>query len=434
MNLRPYQLELVDRVREQYRDACSVLMQLGTGGGKTTTAAALIQLSVAKGRRVIFAAHLDALIDDTSDRLTSAGIPHGIVQADRPTNATAPVQVCSLATLHRRGERPAADLLILDECHRAAAPSVRGVLEAYPKARLLGLTATPERGDGAPLGDVFERLVCGPSVRELTAAGHLVPAVVLSPPAPTEGALALDPVEAYERHAPGSRALVFCTTVAEAEDVASRMPVPTQTVLGETPREIRRAVRERVTSGELRVLVGCSAFLEGFDLPAIETVILARALGTCSSFLQAVGRGLRPSPETDKRRCLVLDLTGAAILHGLPADDRVWSLESAPRRTAEALAPLARCLKCFAVFHAAKACPRCGVPTKGARLPRRATRIERAELSRLDTRPQHERDEAAVRAIARRLHASGRFPAHRVDAIARGIFERGKRRKAERAA
>ncbi len=435
VRLRPYQFELVDRVREAYREARSVLMQLGTGGGKTTTAAALIERAVAKGRRVIFAAHLDTLISDTSDRLTVAGIAHGIVQADRPTNADAPVQVCSLATLHRRGERPVADLLILDECHRAAAPSVRSVLEAYPKARLLGLTATPERGDGAPLGDVFERLVSGPSVRELTAAGHLVPAVVLSPPAPTEGALAMDPVEAYERHAPSSRALVFCTTVAEAEDVARRMPVPTQTVLGETPREIRRTVRERVTAGELRVLVGCSAFLEGFDLPAIETVILARALGTCSSYLQAVGRGLRPSLETGKRACLVLDLVGTAILHGLPGDERVWSLDAPPRRTATGLAALARCRGCFAVFHAGPAqCPRCGESMQGSRLPRRATRIERAELSRLDTRPQHERDEAAVRAIARRLHASGRFPAHRVEAIARGIFERGKRRKGGQAA
>ncbi len=430
MTLRPYQRELVERVRAEYRSgARSVLLQLGTGGGKTHTAADLIARSVAKGRRVVFLAHLDALLDDTSERLTAAGIAHGVVQADRPTDPGAPVQVCSLATLARRGDAPAADLAILDEAHRAAAPSVRAVLEAYPRARLLGRSATPERGDGQPLGDVFERLVCGPTVRELTVAGHLVPAVVLSPPVPGEGALALDPVEAYQRHAPGSRALVFCTTVEQAQDVAARMPVPTQTVLGDTPREIRRAVRERVTSGELRVLVGCSAFLEGFDLPAIETVILARALGTASSYLQAVGRGLRASPSTGKRACTVLDLTGTAIVHGLPDDERVWTLDGPPRRTTAALAPLARCAACLAVFHAGPACcPRCGASTRRAALPRRATRIERQELSRLDERPQHERDGAAVRAIARRLHASGRFPAHRVETIARGIFARAHKR------
>ena len=172
MILRPDQRELVERVRAEYRSgARSVLMQGATGFGKTTTAADIIARAVARGRRVVFAAHLDALIDDTGDRLTRAGIEHGIIQADRPTNPTAPVQVCSLATLHRRCESPPADLVIVDECHRSMASSVRTVLESYPLARLLGLTATPERGDGAPLGDVFERLVCGPSVAELTTRG-----------------------------------------------------------------------------------------------------------------------------------------------------------------------------------------------------------------------------------------------------------------------
>jgi DNA repair protein RadD len=161
-------------------------------------------------RRVVFAAHLDALIDDTSDRLGAAGIAHGIVQSDRPANPTAPVQVASLETLHRRGERPRADLLIVDEAHRAGAASVRGVLEGYPQARLLGLTATPERGDGQPMGDVFERLVCASSVAALTAQGHLVPAIVFSPPATTEGALVMDPVDALVTHAPGEPAMVFC--------------------------------------------------------------------------------------------------------------------------------------------------------------------------------------------------------------------------------
>ncbi len=440
MQLRPYQRALVDQVREEYRaGARSVVMQLATGGGKTATAAELIALSVAKGRRVVFAAHLDALLEDTSERLAGAGIAHGIVQADRPTNATAPVQVCSLATLHRRGEAPPADLLILDECRRAAASGVRGVLERYPLAHLLGLDATPERGDGQPLGDVFERMVCGPSLAELTAAGYLVPAVVLSPPAPTEGALAMDPVEAYEQHAAGSRALIFCTTVAEAVDVARRLPVPSQTVLGETARDIRLTVRDRVTLGELRVLVGCSAFLEGFDLPAIETVILARAFGTCSSFLQGVGRGLRPWPATGKRECLVLDLTGAAVMHGLPADDRVWSLEGAAvQRTGEGLAPLARCSKCYAVYHAGPAsCPRCGAAARGTRLPRRATRIERQTLERLDTRPPWERDEMAVRAIAKRLPHVDRRTGRRLSdkeiaARARFAFKKAHGRSPER--
>lgn len=99
-NLRTYQLDLVERVRSEYRAGTrAVVMQLGTGGGKTHTASHLIASAVERGRRVVFAAHLDALIDDTSERLDAAGIAHGIVQGGRPTNAGAAVQVASLATL-----------------------------------------------------------------------------------------------------------------------------------------------------------------------------------------------------------------------------------------------------------------------------------------------------------------------------------------------
>ena len=190
---------------------------------------------------------------------------------------------------------------------------------------------------------------------------------------------------------------------------------------------IRRAVRERVTSGELRVLVGCSAFLEGFDLPAIETVILARALGTCSAYLQGVGRGLRPSLETGKDACTVIDLTGAAVVHGLPADERTWSLTGAAvQRSGDALVALARCASCFAVFHAGPAsCPRCGASTRGATVKRRATRIERQELARLDTRPAWVRDEMALRAIVSRMprfdRRTGR-PLSEAEVAVRAVF------------
>jgi superfamily II DNA or RNA helicase len=433
VNLRPYQLQLVDRVRAEYRvGARSVLMQLGTGGGKTHTAATLIALSVAKGRRVIFAAHLDALIDDTSERLTAAGIEHGVVQADRPTRPDAPVQVCSLATLHHRGSRPPAELVIVDECHRAAAPSVRGVLEAYPKARLLGLTATPERGDGQPLGDTFERLVCGPSVAELTAQGHLVSTVVLSPQATVEGALAQDPVDALEAHAHGQPAMVFCRDAEHARDVAARLAARALLILGDTPREQRRRARERLASSEPLVLVGCGVFVEGWDSPEVSAVVLARTFGVCGPYLQACGRALRPAPG--KSHATIIDLVGGAIVHGFPADDRVWSLDGPVRRSAAGLVPLSRCKACLAIFHAGPAtCPRCGASTRGACLPRRATRIERAELARLDTRLQVERDTMALRGIERRLLSSGRFPAWRVPAIARSIFARNKRRGSEAA-
>ena len=219
ISLRPYQHDLVNDVATAFKGgARAVVMQLGTGGGKTATAAALLSRAVAKGRRAIFLAHLDSLLEDTAERLSAAGLRAGFVQAGRPVDPEAPIQVCSMATLHVRGVRPPADLLIVDECHRAMGASIRGILDAYPNAWLLGLSAVPQRGDAKPLGDVFDVLVSGPSNRWLTDHGYLVPCDVLAPAEFSEKALVDSPVAAYAKHAPGSRAIVFAANVAKGSN------------------------------------------------------------------------------------------------------------------------------------------------------------------------------------------------------------------------
>ena len=414
IELRPYQRDLVDRAEAAFAEGARSAILLGpTGSGKTTIASEPICRAAARGRRVLFLAHRDTLLEDTHDRLERAGVWSSILQAGRPAQPLAPVQVASLQTLHARGERPPADLVIVDEAHRALARSVRAVLDAYPSVPLIGLTATPERADGQPMGDVFERLIVGPSVAWLTEQGFLVPCDVIAPGTPLDGALAMDPVAAWFEYARSSRSIVFARSVHHAEDIAARFNaagVPAECITGETTRAVRKGLRERLTGGFSRVLVSVAVFLEGFDAPSIETVILARPFGPCSSFLQAIGRGLRPSPETGKTRCLVLDLTGAVHIHGLPDDERRWSLEGeAVRRTGEALQPIRRCRECGALFRPAAHCPRCNAESRTAMvLPRVLTRAERLEL--VSALPKTERDRrylAKLEWVARtRMHLS----------------------------
>lgn len=400
--LRPYQARLVEEASDIIAAGTrSLVMQLPTGGGKTATASEILRRSVALGHRALFCAHLDALIEDTHERLIACGIHAGYIQAGRPSDPLARVQVCSIQTLHRRGERPPADLIIVDECHRAVAVTVRGVLDAYPHAVILGLTATPQRGDGKALGDVFERLVSGPTMRELTAEGHLVPCDVVAPPDVAEKGLVTDPVDAYQKWTPGSRCMVFCSTVEHARLVTERFRargVTAEMVVGETSREVRRSVRARMTSGELRAIVGVGVFLEGFDLPAVETIILARGFTVCGAFLQAIGRGLRPSPATGKTRCVVLDLRGAVNLHGLPDEDRRWSLEGKAVVRTEAIVALRRCAACLAIFRPTKACPRCGVVAVAAtKVPRNLNRAEK--LQKLEGLTQEQKDARVLRQL-----------------------------------
>ena len=438
LTLHPFQANLVARLRREFvGGARRVVLQLGTGGGKTATASDILRVAVERGRRAVFLAHLDTLVEDTHTRLSRAGIVAGFVQAGRPTSSLAPVQVCSLATLHSRGELPPADLVILDECHRAMAATVRPILEAYPAARILGLTATPQRGDGQPLGDVFERMVCGPSNRWLTANGYLVPCDVLAPGAYVEGGLSADPIDAYRAYTPGRRALVFATNLEHAEDLARRFAaagIASATLTGETPRAERQELRARLEAGELRVLVGVGVFIEGWDAPSVEAVILARAFTVTGSYLQAIGRGLRTSPRTGKTRCTVIDLRGAVNLHGLPDEARAWSLEGSAVRRTEPMTALARCKECLAIFRPAAVCPRCGARGETvARVPRTLTRAEK--LEKYSHMPQAERDARYLRQMERIALDRIGMPEHRARAWAVQKFvERFGREPGERAA
>lgn len=381
MILRPYQVDLVDRVRDAMRTERAVVMQLGTGGGKTATAATILRSVAERGRRAVFLAHLDTLITDTAARLSSAGIHAGVVQAGRSADEGAPVQVASIATLLARGDRPPADLVILDECHRAMAVGVRSILDSYPAARVLGLTATPQRGDGQPLGDVFGALVCGPTNRELIACGALVHTHVLAPPAMVSERVIPEDVALQLERLGGERAIVFCDDVAEAEAVAACLrsrAIPCAVVTGDTPREDRELARQRLVSGDLRAIVGVSVFLEGWDCPAVDTVVLARGFSVTGSFLQACGRGMRPAPG--KTSCTVLDMRGSVYGHGLPDEDRAWSLSGTAVSRTEKLDAVMRCTACLALYRPAAACPRCGAAREAAeRIKRKRSRVERLE-------------------------------------------------------
>ena len=433
--LRPYQQALVDEVIATFNNGVrTAVLQLGTGGGKTHTAASIIEYAVGRGHPVLFLAHLDSLITDTHARLTSAGVHAGFVQAGRVVDASAPVQVGSTQTLSRRGTRPPARLIILDECHRVMGATVRRLLSDYPDAWILGLTATPQRGDGKALGAVFEKLITGPSNRWLMDHGHLVECDILAPAAFNESALVDGPVAAYHRDTPGRRAIVFAASVAHAHELVTRFTYagyPAGLIIGTTKRDDRERLRSECAAGVTPVLVGVGVFVEGFDLPAIEVVVLARPFTVTGAFLQGCGRGLRPSPSTGKTRCTVLDLRGSVHMHGLVDEARVWSLTGKAVVRTETMTSLRRCSSCLAIFRPARQCPRCGARHEAVeRIPRVLRRAEK--LERLNDLSQEERDARALYGIVARLRRSPRYvntPPDRLMVIARMVFGKNRKRK-----
>ena len=359
LELRPYQAAACDGVVAEWEMARRVCLVAPTGAGKTAMGEEIV---ARRGVTTVWLAHRRELVTQAADRLRQrfGDLNVGIVMPGHPPSPYARVQVSAIQTLIARDVKPPAGLVVFDECHHALAKSYKAIIDGYPDALHLGLTATPERQDGTPLGDCFDRLVVAAQYSELLRDGFLVPMRVYQPPDIPGDGYALDPLEAWKRYAPDSQTFAFFTQVAEAKEWSEKFTaagIPAAYVEANTKGRERDESLEAFRAGRLRVLCNVYVFTEGTDVPAAETILLARKCGHVSTYLQIAGRALRPSPG--KTTAKLIDLTGASIIHGLPLEDRVYSLDgNGIKRTTEAA--LKQCLKCGAtILSAYRICPEC---------------------------------------------------------------------------
>jgi superfamily II DNA or RNA helicase len=186
-DLRPYQSQAIVDIELAINDAEAPLYVLPTGAGKTVVAAQIIERAVAAGKRVLVLTHRREILKQTSLKLSGGNFEHGLIQAGLNVDLEYPVQIASIQTLWARCMRtdkvplPAANVIIIDEAHHAAARTWRNIIEAYPNARRIGLTATPCRSDGRGLGNYFTRIIEGPQIPELIADKWLVPTIYYAP-------------------------------------------------------------------------------------------------------------------------------------------------------------------------------------------------------------------------------------------------------------
>ena len=370
--LRPYQTQALDAVSAHWRNgARAVLLVAPTGSGKTTIGAEAVRRAVNRGKSCLWIAHRRELITQAYDRLCAEELPCGVIMAnDKRADSFASVQICSIDTLTARGTRPPADLVIWDEAHHCAAETWRDLHKAYSTAWHLGLTATPERGDGSPLGDIFDQMVIGASVKQLTDDGHLVPCEVIAPPAKLgQGELAADPVKAYQDLGQGRQAVAYMPFVSDAHELAKAFcaaGIEAAAVDGGMAAADRDDVLQRFARGDLRVVTNVNVLTEGWDAPQTSVCILGRRVGHTGLYLQMVGRVLRPAEG--KTSALVIDLAGSAVEHGTPDEDREYSLAGkAIARKAAAKQQLAVCRNCGR-FGRSYPCARCGYQPERAEI------------------------------------------------------------------
>ncbi|PGH55907.1 helicase [Azospirillum palustre] len=388
LQLRPYQRKNADEILACLeRGVRGVLYVLPTAGGKTVVVVGgVIRTVVDHGWPTVFLVHRRELLQQSLRQLAAVGIDAAIVDPDHDPDPTALVHVCSIDTLKARKGRLAAwlrtiRLVVVDEAHHTVAPGWQALLEAMPNAQRLGVTATPFRGDGKPLGDLFETVVRGPSVAELTAAGFLCPAEVWAPYSPDlsgvkisrgdfvaadlDRAMNNDKVtrlamNAYAARMPTEPAIIFCTSVAHAQRVAEMFTAgqwKARSVDGNMDVAERDRAIADLAAGEIQVLTSCMIISEGTDIPVVAGAIFLRPTKSAQLYMQQAGRVLRINPS--KKRACIIDLADNVKLHGMPEADRTWSLKSG---LIQSSASTVRCPKCHRRVFPTQRCPtpRCG--------------------------------------------------------------------------
>ena len=370
VQLRGYQEDAIESVRETYRRRREALLVMCTGAGKTLTALTIAARVVEKGGRVLWLAHRGELVEqpvrawDSLAQLRDTGTA-GIVQGDRD-DVGASLVCASTATVGRdptavgsrlRGileaDAPPVRLVVVDECHHYAADGVGmfaglvdaiGVVSRDARPYLLGLTATPERMDGRDLSGIWgEAPAYVYGYTRAISEGYLVePRVVLdrlkldddtrrlvgqaradlvdreTARALLDAGLVEWTAQAIQRHLEGRAVLAFCVNLEQAyrlRDLLRLCGFKVEAVAGETPTLERRRHLAAFEAGDLDVLVNCSVLTEGTDLPRCDAVVLARPFASKVLFIQTVGRGLRLYPG--KTDCLVVDILGATEEHSL---------------------------------------------------------------------------------------------------------------------
>jgi DNA repair protein RadD len=388
VNLRPYQLDAINQLRDKIRTGSkSVLIVMPTGAGKTVVAASIIHDCIAKGNTAIFAV---PRIELARQSINTIDVPCGKIIAGDKMDLTLPAQVANILTLRSRHLKiPAPTILIIDEAHKSSCRTWSETIKYYRDqgSLILGLSATPIRTDKSSLSEVFDDMVVGPSIRELIDQGSLSDYKYFAPDigidtskikiscgdfngkelefVVNQNKITGDAIEHYKRMIPGKKAIVFCVSVEHAKKVAEQFnaaDIPAAFVEGGMSDESRKDALRDFSEGRLKILCNVMLLTEGIDVCSVEAVIMLRPTMSLSLQLQMVGRALRIDKANPTKVAYILDHVNNVRRHGLPDQEREWTLEgqSKARKGEISTVAIRMCPNCYMVIKPADICPYCG--------------------------------------------------------------------------
>lgn len=341
---------------------------LGCGGGKSVIQAEIARSAAAKGNRVLFLVHRKELCGQIRNTFENQGVD---------------MELCSVnmvQTVSRRlDDIPEPEVIITDECHHSTANTYRKIYDKFPNALKLGFTATPIRLNKGGLGEVYQDLITSVSTKWLIDNHYLAPYKYYSVKLADTSGLHIrsgeykadevaclmqnkeiygETITQWEKLAKGRKTIVYCASVESSKmtaDEFSNAGYISCSLDGTTPENERRDVMERFRNGEIQILCNCDLFGEGLDVPDCECVVLLRPTQSLTLYIQQSMRSMRYMPD---KTAIIIDHVGNCYLHGLPDDDRKWTLESKQKQ--ETTVKIRECPNCYAVYAPTLSkCPYC---------------------------------------------------------------------------
>lgn len=343
MELRPYQKESMESVFEQWEEVDKTLLVLPTGCGKTIVFAKITEQCVKGGKRVLILAHRGELLEQAADKIAkTTGLGCATEKAEQSSlNTWYRIVVGSVQTLMREKrlnqfDRDYFDVIIIDEAHHCISDSYQKVLQYFSNAKVLGVTATPDRGDMKNLGSYFESLAYEYSLPKAIKEGYLCPIKAQTIPLKLDLSgvsqqagdfktsdidTALDPYLfqiGYEmrKYCTNRKTVVFLPLVKTSQKfthILNELGFRAVEVNGGS--DDRAEVLQDFESGKYNVLCNSMLLTEGWDCPSVDCVVVLRPTKVRALYSQMVGRGTRLCEG--KKELLLLDFLWHSERHEL---------------------------------------------------------------------------------------------------------------------
>ena len=370
--MREYQKKLVNQTRnsilEGFKAPCIVSP---CGSGKSIMIAEIAKLATEKGNRILFLVHRKELKDQIAETFKWWG-----VDMDH-------VEVGMVQTIVRRLEKTIEpELIITDENHHSLASSYKKIYKYFENAKLVGFTATPVRLNGGGLGDVNDKLIIGPTVKELIEWGNLAPYKYYAPEIIDTSKLKIrrgeyvaadiddlfqskaiwgDVIKHYKKLSSDKQAICYCSSLKQSKEMTDKFNdagIVAKHIDGTTPKLERDSIIENFRTSKVMILCNVDIVGEGFDVPDCNTVIMLRPTQSLSLYIQQSMRGMR---YKEGKTAIIIDHVGNVGRFGTPDMDREWKLDSNKgSNTTIQENPVKQCPECFYTVHSnIGICPEC---------------------------------------------------------------------------